>query len=136
MRLPRPGETGLELKGHPVDDLDNLNYTDPNWAPLRQVIPSKLLDDWMWMNTIRVGTRHIEQYKHRDTRGYLNLDECGRPWMLRFDPNSFSTVPSVARPIPLDAAFASALLRPPGVPIDMDDPEEEGEQANTPWPDL
>ena len=42
---------------------------EPNWAPLEAVVPSKELENFMYMG--RAGK--IELYKHRFTRRYLNI---------------------------------------------------------------
>lgn len=56
----------------------------PNWQPAESTIPD-LLDDLMWMTRISHDGHTIEQYKHRDTRRYINLDETGRPYRVRVD---------------------------------------------------
>ena len=62
-----------------MNDQDN-----PNWAPLEAVISADERGDWMWMHrtTADDGTV-IEKYKHRQTRGYLNLSADGRAWLFR-----------------------------------------------------
>jgi hypothetical protein len=57
----------------------------PNWAPLRALLPLEECDPWMWMGRRLEGDRVIEQYKHRYTRGYLNLDQDGQAWTWRTD---------------------------------------------------
>lgn len=54
----------------------------PNWGPAETHIPS-LLGDLMHMDTLRLPDRQvIEQYKHIDTRRYINLDEAGQAWQV------------------------------------------------------
>lgn len=53
---------------------------EANWAPLRAVLPLEGCDPWMWMGRRVEGDRVIEQYKHRYTRRYLNLDQDGQAW--------------------------------------------------------
>lgn len=101
--------------------MDNLDNREPNWAPLEKIIPKELLGTWMWMGHTQVGTCRVEQYKHCETRGYLNLDGWGRAWLIRFDPDGVDETPSIARPITLNSAFAAALLKPPGLPIEDGD---------------
>lgn len=56
----------------------------PNWAPLQAAMPAADRDYWMWMGrTAADDGTVIEQYKHRNTRGYLNLSGDGRAWLLR-----------------------------------------------------
>lgn len=74
---------------------------NPNWAPAEQHIPH-LLSDVMWMGTEQLHDRQVEQYKHIDTRRYINLDHAGSAWQIAVHP---STGELVARPIP----FATAL---------------------------
>lgn len=54
--------------------------SEPNWEPLRKVFSPDECDAWMWMDTRYEGDRIIEQYKHRNTRRYLNLDQHGQAW--------------------------------------------------------
>ncbi|MEU3452107.1 hypothetical protein ABZ671_00490 [Micromonospora sp. NPDC006766] len=60
------------------------DHDNPDWTPLRKVIPAADLDYWMWMGRSSAddGTT-IEQYKHRQTRGYLNLSTDGQAWLIR-----------------------------------------------------
>ncbi|MFB6392572.1 hypothetical protein [Polymorphospora lycopeni] len=57
--------------------------TEPNWKPLEAVIPAADCGDWMWMDRGEHDGHTIEHYKHRNTRGYLNLDESGNAWQAR-----------------------------------------------------
>ena len=83
--------------------LDTLN---PNWAPLEHALaPDNDLGGWMWMCAVTVNGQRIEQYKHRATRRYLNLDGEGQAWMLDFSDEQAP----VAAPIPLSAGLAWAL---------------------------
>lgn len=70
----------------------------PDWGPLKAVAPD-LLDDVMWMGRSRQDGTTIEQYKHIDTRRYLNLDASGQAW--RFVGGAFE-------PVELAAAVAYA----------------------------
>ena len=54
----------------------------PQWAPLEKVVPAEQRNNWMWMGFVDYGNRRIEQYKHCDSRGYLNLDAGGQPWQV------------------------------------------------------
>lgn len=48
-----------------------LVHSRPVWAPLEKVVERALLGEFMFM-----GTKHgIHQYKHRNNRQYLNIDE-------------------------------------------------------------
>lgn len=58
--------------------------TDPRWTPAEQHVPH-LLADIMHMGTVRYSGREIEQYKHIDTRRYLNLDHTGQAWEVAVD---------------------------------------------------
>ncbi|MFY1686429.1 hypothetical protein [Plantactinospora sp. WMMB782] len=53
---------------------------EPNWKPLEKVLPLDQCADWMWMYARTDGDRVIQHYKHRDTRGYLYLDQDGQAW--------------------------------------------------------
>lgn len=61
-----------------------MRTVDPNWAPLEKRLPLDDCGDWMWMSRVVRGSRVIEQYKHSTTRGYLNLDQDGNAWRIRF----------------------------------------------------
>lgn len=56
----------------------------PNWKPLEAVLPLNQCGDWMWMGTVEHDGRAIEQYKHRMTRGYLNVDQDGQVWRVHY----------------------------------------------------
>lgn len=61
-------------------------YSEPNWTLLEAKLPVEAMADWMWM--CRVQTEAgvvIEQYKHRETRQYVNLDQDGRAWVIRIE---------------------------------------------------
>jgi hypothetical protein len=65
---------------------DQPMYSEPNWEPLESKLRPEAMGDWMWM--CRVQTKDgvlIEQYKHRDTRRYVNLDQEGRAWIIRIE---------------------------------------------------
>ncbi|MEU7631750.1 hypothetical protein AB0C34_17430 [Nocardia sp. NPDC049220] len=42
----------------------------------------ELLDDLMYMSSIDINGRTVYQYKHCDTRRYLNLDMTGQAWRI------------------------------------------------------
>lgn len=52
-------------------------HTDPNWEPILAQLPESEVGNWMWMTRAVLGDQVIEQYKHRDTRRYLNIDHSG-----------------------------------------------------------
>lgn len=76
--------------------------TDPRWTPAEQHVPN-LLVDLMHMGTVRYSGREIEQYKHIDTRRYLNLDHTGQAWEVAVDGETGAVG---ARRIDTDAALA------------------------------
>ncbi len=56
--------------------------SEPNWQPLRLVLPDeKLRDEFMFMGTFvgaeEEGAARIELYKHLSNRRYLNVDAEG-----------------------------------------------------------
>jgi hypothetical protein len=55
--------------------------TAPNWSPAERIVP-ELLNDLMWMGTQTVNGNPVEQYKHADTRRYINIDPLGRCWRI------------------------------------------------------
>ncbi len=57
---------------------------EPNWKPLESRLPIGDCANWMWMGRVERGGLTIEQYKHRDTRGYLNLDQQANAWRIRY----------------------------------------------------
>lgn len=61
--------------------------SNPNWAPAETHVPH-LLGDLMWMGTEQVHGRNVEQYKHCDTRAYLNLDATGQAWDIAVHPDT------------------------------------------------
>lgn len=56
------------------------DYDNPDFDPLRAVLPLDECDGWMWMNRSTTDGRVVEHYKHRIARGYLNLDHAGQAW--------------------------------------------------------
>lgn len=86
---------------------------NPDWAPLEVVIPEESLGDWMWMGRIRDGDVVIEQYKHCDTRQYLNLDHTHRAWTvsLSAETNPYPSSPRQPQlaPIAIADAIAAAV---------------------------
>lgn len=74
----------------------------PNWTPLENALPEdRDLGEWMWMHAVDVDGVRVEQYKHKHTRRYLNLDSTGQAWRL--------PVGGSAERIPFAAALAWAL---------------------------
>ncbi len=69
---------------NPDEQQESTTMTDPRWAPAEQHVPH-LLGDLMHMGTVRYSGRQIEQYKHIDTRNYLNLDHTGQAWEVAVD---------------------------------------------------
>lgn len=61
--------------------------SNPNWPPAEQHVPH-LLGDLMHMGTEHVDGHEIEQYKHIDTRRYLNLDQAGQAWQIAVHPDT------------------------------------------------
>lgn len=76
----------------------------PNWGPLEAAVPPDQMGEWMWMGMVKHDGRTIEQYKHRDSRRYVNIDQDGKAWRLRF---TGSDTPS-AEQVPLAEAIAEA----------------------------
>ena len=77
--------------------------SDSRWNPAEQQVPH-LLGDLMHMGTVTYSGHRIEQYKHRDTRRYLNLDAAGQAWQIAVHPDTGETA---ARRV----EFAEALER-------------------------
>lgn len=75
-----------------------------SWGPAEQTVPD-LLPELMLMGTVEVGGTVIQQYKHRDTRRYLNLDSAGQAWEVAVEDSG--TVRTIR--IGLDAALAHVL---------------------------
>lgn len=59
----------------------------PHWGPLRALLPADQLDGWMWMARSFYNGVTVEHYKHRETRGYLNLSADGRAWRVEYRVN-------------------------------------------------
>lgn len=57
----------------------------PDWRPLEDLAPDHL-GDFMWMFEVALddGSR-VQAYKHRETRGYLHLDENGGAFVFGRD---------------------------------------------------
>lgn len=55
----------------------------PNWTPLERLAKAiQHLDpaDFMWMGSAELRGQTVQQYKHCDTRRYLNLDDGGHAY--------------------------------------------------------
>jgi hypothetical protein len=51
------------------------------WQPVIAVAP-ELLNDLMYMTSVDYSGTVIRQYKHIDTRRYINLDATGQAWLV------------------------------------------------------
>ena len=60
---------------------------EQSWGPAEQWVP-ELLNDLMLMGAVEHEGRVIQQYKHCDTRRYLNLDGAGQAWEVAVHPDS------------------------------------------------
>lgn len=89
------------------------------WRPLESKVPADRWGDWMHMGTVEHDGRRIEQYKHHETRGYLNLDGDGQAWRVVFrdkdwdpwcgvDYDSLPDLPPEITPVSFGAALAAA----------------------------
>lgn len=89
------------------------------WRPLESKIPADRWGEWMHMGSVEHDGRRIEQYKHHDTRGYLNLDADGNAWQVVYrqkdwdpwcgvDYDSLPELPPEITPVPFEAALAAA----------------------------
>jgi hypothetical protein len=48
---------------------------DPDWGPLETTVGIEVVGDFMWMYEVELEDgRHVQAYKHRDTRCYVHLD--------------------------------------------------------------
>jgi hypothetical protein len=79
----------------------------PNWGPLEAVLGPEP-GPWMWMGRVRRGDRVIEQYKHKDTRSYLNLDQDAQAWKIAYYPHMPAGSPPDVDPLPVADAIAQA----------------------------
>jgi hypothetical protein len=79
--------------------------TDQRWAPAEQQVP-ELLENLMHMGSVEYSGNVIQQYKHVDTRRYINLDGSGQAWQIAVHPD---TGELAARRIDLDEAKALVL---------------------------
>lgn len=61
--------------------------SERSWAAAEQAVP-ELLDALMFMGTVTHGGQVIQQYKHMDTRHYLNLDDSGQAWQIAVHPDT------------------------------------------------
>ena len=55
-----------------------VNYEEPEWGPLLELVGERLVDTFMWMHEVELtnGVR-VHAYKHIWTRDYLHLDAEG-----------------------------------------------------------
>ncbi|MFI5614698.1 hypothetical protein [Amycolatopsis sp. NPDC051903] len=78
--------------------------SERSWVPAKRLVP-ELLNNLMHMGTVEYGGQVIQQYKHADTRRYINLDETGQAWEVAVS----GTGEVGARRIGLDEAKARIL---------------------------
>jgi hypothetical protein len=55
-----------------------VQYEQPNWDPLIDVVGPHLVRFFMWMSEFEVDGVHAHAYKHGATRRYLHVGEDGR----------------------------------------------------------
>ncbi|WP_367139537.1 hypothetical protein [Saccharothrix sp. HUAS TT1] len=79
---------------------------EPNWGPIERLAPTDLLPDLMWMGTLVHGDRRIEQYKHRDSRRYVNVDQDGGTWSVTVPADAPADAPPLVEPVDADRALA------------------------------
>lgn len=85
-----------------------VNVDAPNWGPLETALrPEMPVEDWMWMCTVEVDGVRIEQYKHIDTRRYLNLDEDGCAYRVTYTGPDWT--PWDGTPIPPQTGHAERI---------------------------
>ncbi|GAA4661716.1 hypothetical protein [Amycolatopsis dongchuanensis] len=78
--------------------------SERSWEPAERLVP-ELLHELMHMGTVEYGGQVIQQYKHVDTRRYINLDGTGQAWEVAVaGPGEVG-----ARRIGLDVAKARVL---------------------------
>jgi hypothetical protein len=70
----------------------SIMVSEPNWKPLERLFSQEECAAFMYMG--RVGT--IEQYKHRDTRRYLNIDAYTGEFYLHRGNNDYMKVSKAA----------------------------------------
>jgi len=78
----------------------------PDWRPLEAAVSADQMGDWMWMGEVKYDGHTIQQYKHRDTRDYVNLDRDGNAWALWY--NGSGDTPSSAEKMSAADAIAKA----------------------------
>jgi hypothetical protein len=76
----------------------------PDWRPLRRLLPDALVETFMWMFEVALRDgRRIHAYKHIETRRYLHIDIRGDAF--------YYTAEGRYRPIEL-STLLEAVLRP------------------------
>ena len=110
---PRPNRAGKVLTGEVVQ------YEEPDWKPLENVIDLDACSDFMWMFEIELDNgNHLHAYKHHSNRRYLHLSARGEAfafiWKLD-DPDYDPDAPSEYEQVQLHRAL-SAVLGPPRWP--------------------
>ncbi|GAB4589992.1 hypothetical protein [Nocardia sp. IFM 10818] len=99
------GETAAlsaEVREAVTAAVDHLNTS--MWGAAQRHAP-ELLEDLMYMGTVGIDGRPVHQYKHRDTRRYLNLEPDGQAWRIAVNADG----QTLAQPLDLSEAKASLL---------------------------
>lgn len=65
----------------PVSTQNRIVVGEPNWAPLKAVVPAAELEFFMFMGSVG----EIELYKHTLTRRYLNISRDARTFYQYID---------------------------------------------------
>jgi hypothetical protein len=65
----------------------------PDWRPLRRLLPDSLVETFMWMFEVRVPSERIHAYKHVVTRRYVFLSDGGAAYVY-LSEDRYSRVPA------------------------------------------
>lgn len=103
----------------PVSREQRVELTGPDWEPLLRYVALEDMGAWMWMSREWAWGRWLEQYKHVDTRRYVNLDHTGQAWRVtsflggrRFVPARAEAQIAEASPYPVSEVDPAEQWRP------------------------
>ena len=56
-----------------------VQYEEPAWEPLLNLLGTERVGDFMWMHEVALDTgERVHAYKHIDTRRYIHLSDMGK----------------------------------------------------------
>jgi hypothetical protein len=80
-----------------------VQYEEPTWEPLLNLLGAELVGDFMWMHEVALDTGdRVHAYKHIDTRRCIHLSDTGKTYAYlnrkRYTPRDAEATAALAEP--------------------------------------